>query len=93
MSRYLRVVYFLNSIYFDCAQTFSGCGGQELLSSCGAWASHCGGLSCREGQALGTQASVVVEHWLTCSVACRIFLAQGSNPCPLQKQVDSLRLN
>ena len=25
---------------------FSSCGEQGLLSSCGAWASHCGGFSC-----------------------------------------------
>jgi len=28
-------------------------------------------------------ASLVVAHELGCSVACGIFLAQGSNPCPL----------
>ena len=27
-----------------CAQAFSSCGEQGLLSSCGAWASHCGGF-------------------------------------------------
>ena len=33
----------------------------ELLSSCGAWISHCGGFSCCGEQALGTQASIVEE--------------------------------
>ena len=33
--------------------------------------------------------SVVVAHGLSCSAACRIFLDQGSNPCPLHWQVDS----
>ena len=32
-----------------------------LLSSCGAWASHCSGFSCG-AQALGTQASVTAAH-------------------------------
>ena len=32
---------------------------------------------------------VVVEHGLSCSVACGIFPAQGSNLCPLHWQVDS----
>ena len=31
---------------------------------CGAWASHCGGLSCCRARALGTLASVVVAHGL-----------------------------
>ena len=36
--------------------------------------------------------SVVVVHWLSCSVTCGIFLYQGSNLCLLQQQVDSLPL-
>ena len=31
----------------------------------------------------GTQTSVFVAHRLCCSTAHGIFLAQGSNPCPL----------
>ena len=34
--------------------------------------------------------SVVQGHRLSCSKACGIFLDQGSNPCPLHWQVDSL---
>ena len=37
--------------------------------------------------------SKVVVHQLSCSMACRIFLDQGSNPCPLHWQVDSLPLS
>ena len=33
--------------------------------------------------------SVIVVHGLGCSVACGIFLDQGSNLCPLHWQVDS----
>ena len=33
--------------------TFSSCGKQGLLSSCGAWACHCGGFSCCRVWALG----------------------------------------
>ena len=47
---------------------------------CSAQASHCSGLSCGT-QALGMQASVVVEHGLSCPKACRILLDQGSNLC------------
>ena len=39
-----------------CTQAFSSSHEQRLLC-CGAWASHCGGFSCRS-QALGAQASV-----------------------------------
>ena len=48
-----------------------------------AVASRCG------ARALGTRASVVVAHRLTCSAACGIFLDQGSNPCALHWQADS----
>jgi len=37
--------------------------------------------------------SVVVAHGLSCSAACRIFPDQGSNPCYLRWQVDSLPLS
>ena len=55
-----------------------GCVGFSLrwLHFCGAWA-------------LGTQASVVVAHGLSCSAACGIFPDQGSNLCPLHWQADS----
>ena len=71
----------------------------------GARASHCGGFSCCRARALGTRASVVVAHrlqsagsvvvahGLSCSVACGIFLDQGSNPCPLHWQADSQPLH
>ena len=37
--------------------------------------------------------SVVVVQGLSCSTARGIFLDQGSNPCPLHWQVDSLPLD
>ena len=39
-------------------------------------------LSCG-AQALGTRASVVGVHGLSCTEACGIFLDQGLNLCPL----------
>ena len=60
---------------------------------CGARASHCGGSSCCRARALGAQASVVVAHGLSCSVACGIFLDQGSNPCAPHWQADSQPLH
>ena len=56
---------------------------------CSVQSSHCGGFSCCRAWALGTRASVVVAHGLSCSEACGIFPDQGSNPCPLHWQVDS----
>ena len=55
-----------------------------LLSSCGAWASYCGGFSCCRAWA-----SVVVVYRLSCSTARGVFLDQGLNPCPLHWQADS----
>ena len=81
---------------------FSHCGEWELLSSCGAQASHCGGFSCcdrapgRVGSvavAPGLQGtgSVAVVPRLSCSAACGIF--PGSIPCLLHWQQDSVSLS
>ena len=43
----------------------------------------CGGFSCCRAQALGLIALVVVTRGLSCPIACRVFLDQGSNLCPL----------
>ena len=40
-----------------CVQAFSSGRTQGLLSSCGAWASHCSGFSYCRAQVLGPQAS------------------------------------
>ena len=40
-------------------------------------------------QKLGTWASVVEAHGLSCPAACGIFPNQGLNPCPLHLQADS----
>ena len=93
--------FFFNKFLFIYVFIF-GCVGSSLLRAgflelrregttlcCSARASHCGGFSCCRARALGPQASVVVAHGLSCSAACRIFLDQGSNPCPLHWQADS----
>ena len=82
-----------------CVWPFSGCGKWGLLTSCGAWASHCGDLSCCGVQALDSSGfssccsqahgPVVVAHRLSCSAGCGIFLDQELNPCPLHWQMDS----
>ena len=50
------------------------------------------GLSSCNSQALEHRLIVVV-HWLSSSEACGIFPDQGSNPCLLHWQVDSLPLS
>ena len=78
---------------FAAALAFStrGSGG---YSSCGAWASHCGGLSVAEHRLPGVRASGArgrsgcSSHKLSCSAACGILPGQGSNPCLLHGQVD-----
>ena len=67
---------FFKTVYliFGCfAWAFSSCGEWGLLSSSGAWASHCSSFSCLGVQDLGTGASVAVAHWLSCSVAYGVF--------------------
>ena len=60
------------------------------LLCCGAWASHWvaflvaeHGLEVHRLQWLQHLGSAVVAHGLSCSVACGIFLDQGSNLCSL----------
>ena len=53
-------------------------GEQELLSSCGARASHCSCFSCWGAQALESVGSGLVVHELSCSSACGVFSGQGA---------------
>ena len=70
-------------IYFWLHWVFVAARGLFLVAASGAYCSlWCSGSCCR-ARALGTWASVVVVHGLSCSVACGIFLDQGSNLCPL----------
>ena len=41
---------------------------------------------------LKSAGSVLLAHGLSCSLACGIFLGQGSNPCLLHWQADSYPL-
>ena len=66
---------------------FSCCGARALGARASVVVAH--GLSSCGSRALGARASVAVAHGLSCSVACGIFLDQGSNPCPLHWQTDS----
>ena len=59
-----------------CSQAFSSCGKWRLLSSDGAWASHCGGFSSFGAQTLRL-VGIICGHRFSCSVAYGIFLDQG----------------
>ena len=65
-----------------------------VVASGGHSSSRCAGLSLSRPLLLrstgfGRAGSVAVAHGLSCSAACRILPAQGSNPCPLHWQADS----
>ena len=67
-----------------CKQAFSSCGEQRLLSSSSAKAFHCGGFSCCRPWALGTHASAVIAHRLSCPKACGILVPRpGIKPVSL----------
>ena len=48
-----------------CERAFSGCG-EQGYSVCGVWVSYCDNFSCFRARTLGTWASVVVAHGLSC---------------------------
>ena len=92
----MKFIYFILFIYFWLHQVFiavhrlfSSYGEEGLLSSFGAWASHCGGISCCRAQALGLEGSVVGVQGLSCPAISGIFLDQGSNQCPLQSSLQA----
>ena len=78
-----------------CIRVFSSCGKwglliiaiHRLLIAVASLVEH--GLQACRAQQLWHVGSAVVAHGLSCSMACGILLDQGSNPCPLQWQVDS----
>ena len=85
------VLFFLIFIYlFVAALGLIAARGLSLVMANGATlpycvqASRCDCFSCCRAQVLGTWASVVVGHGLSCSTACGILLNQGSNLYPLR---------
>ena len=75
-----------------CKRTFSSCGewgplfvgAVELLTAVASFMVE---------HQVGTRASAVVAQGLSCSAARGIFPDQGSNSCPLCRQVDSQSLD
>ena len=88
-----------------CVGFFSSCDEQGLLSNCYAPASHCSDFSCRawalRRMEFSSCGSWALKHRLHNSGAWAQLLLgtwdlprpQGSNPCPLPQQADSLPLN
>lgn len=81
---------------------FPSCGMQGLLSSCKAWASHCGGLPCCRSQVLAyglqqlqlrrlqSTGLVIVAQGLVALQRVGSSWVKRLNPCPLHWQMDSL---
>ena len=86
--KFLKINLFIYFIYFWLHWVFVAARGLSL--SCGELRllTAVASLDAEHGL-LGTWASVVVAHGLSCSAACGIFLDEGSNPCPLHWQMDS----
>ena len=71
-----------------CTQAFSSCGEQGLLfAAVRGLLIAVASLVAEHG--LQARRSVVVVHEFSCSVTCGILPDQGSNSCPLHRQVDS----
>ena len=62
----------------------------SLVSDDGLYSMRASVAVAQEIQSTG---SIAVANRLSCSTACGIFLDQGSNPCLLNWQVDSLPLS
>ena len=99
-SAFFKIIFKINLFillifFFSCVGSSLWCAGFSLRWARLLWSP---GSSCRgsvvvtHGQ-LQLAGSVVVEHGLSCSVACGIFLDQGSNPCPQDWQADSQPLH
>ena len=66
-----------------CTWAVSSCGEQGLLSSCGAWASHCSGFSCCRAWALGLQASEAAAGGLrSCDAWAQLLHSMWNLPGP-----------
>ena len=81
--------------FFRLHWVFIAARGLSLVATSGGYSSlRCSGFSLRWLLLLRSTGSrrvgsVVVARGLSCSVACGIFLDQGSNLCPLPWQADS----
>ena len=93
---YLSLYFWLCWGFMAAVSRASSCRGQAPhcsgLPRCGAWALGWMG-SAVAAPGLESPGSVTVAHGLSCSMACGIFLDQGSNPHFLHWPADSLPLS
>lgn len=85
----MYVCIYLAMLSLRCCSGFLYLWSAGATLGCGAWASHCDGLSCHWAQARGAWVSVAAACRLvaaaqgpTCSAAHGILLDQGLNPHP-----------
>ena len=71
---------------------FFGWGEQGLLSSCGAWASHCRGFPLWS-MGFRVHGPHRCGKWVELPLSCGIFPDEALNMCPLNWQVDSQSQN
>jgi len=93
--KFIYLLLFLVTLGLWCLMGFLQLWWAGATLCCGARASHCLEhrlWACRL-RGLRHVGSVAVPRRLSCSVACRIFLNQGSNPRPLHWQEDSYPLD
>ena len=64
-----------------CTWAFSSCDEQGLLSSCSAWASHCGGFSCCGARALGHAVVSGCGTWAQLPRGIWDLARPGIEPC------------
>ena len=77
---------------FSAVWVFVAAGGLSRVVAKSSLVAVCGLLTVvapRRAQALGAQAFVAAAHEFSCSMACGIFLNQGSNLRCLHGQLDS----
>ena len=86
---FTKACYYLFFLYFWLCWVFCWA---PAFSSCGALASHSDGVSHRP-PGLWSAGAMAVAEGLSCSTARGIFPNQGSDPCLLHWQVNSLPLS
>ena len=97
ISFFFLIIYLF--IYFQLCWVFVSVRGLSLVVASGGHSSlQCAGLSVSRPLLLRSTGSrragsAAVAHVPSCSAACGIFPAQGSNPCPLHWQADSQPLH
>ena len=94
LSELLLFIYLLVFYFWLCRVSAAARGLSLVALCCSVWPSRCCDFSCWGAPALGTQASAVVAHGLSCSTAQGIFPDQGDQTCvpSIGRQISILSL-